>query len=195
MLGSISLLGERARGRRWSVTVSALTLGALAAGASLGLALGFVGSEVRAPIDIRATALTTMIAVTILVDLVWLPRRIGPVRQVNDQWLRIYRGSVAGGGFGLQLGLAVATVVTSATTYLILASMILVSDTRKAIVIGVAYGGIRAATVLFGGAIRKPQHLARADRFLTATDPSARLVVVAAMAAWLTIVLALWEGS
>ena len=38
-------------------------------------------------------------------------------RQVDEAWLGRYRGWVYGAGFGVQLGLGVVTIVTSATVY------------------------------------------------------------------------------
>ena len=195
MLGSISLLGERARGRRWGVTVGWLALGATAAGAGLGAVLGGFGELLPLHSATAAYALVAALGLAIAIDLAWLPRRVGPLRQVNDQWLTVYRGWVAGLGFGVQLGLAVATVVTSATTYVVLAAMILVRDPAQAAAIGAVYGGVRAASVLPGAAIRTPADLARADSRLVRSDRAARYAVVAATACSLVLALAIFQGG
>lgn len=195
MLGSISLLGERARGRRWGVTVGWLALGAVGAGAGLGAVLGEIGELLPLGSAAAAYALLAALGLAVVVDVGWLPRRVGPVRQVNDQWLTVYRGWVAGLGFGVQLGLAVATVVTSATTYVVLAAMVLVRDPGQAAAIGAVYGGVRAATVLPGAAIRTSADLARADSQLARSDGAARYAVVAVTACSLVLTLALFQGG
>jgi len=48
MLGSITPLGERGRGSRWGVTVSAYLMGSAVGGAALGAMLGWIGS----PLDL-----------------------------------------------------------------------------------------------------------------------------------------------
>ena len=40
-------------------------------------------------------------------------------RQVNEDWLTTYRGWVYGLGFGYQLGLGIATIVTTSTVWLV----------------------------------------------------------------------------
>src|SRR5437764_330111 len=47
MLGSITPLGERSRGRRWGITVTAFGLAATAAGGAAGTLLGAVGGAGR----------------------------------------------------------------------------------------------------------------------------------------------------
>jgi hypothetical protein len=195
MLGSISLLGERARGRRWGVTVGWLAFGATSAGAALGAVLGAVGRILPLTSTGAAYALGVMLAMAILVDLLWLPRRVGPLRQVNDQWLRVYRGWVAGVGFGVQLGLAVATVVTSASTYVALAAMALTRDPAQGAAVGALYGAVRAAGVLPGLAIRTSDDLARADRRLVGSDRAARYATVVATASCLALTLVLVQGG
>src|ERR687889_382232 len=96
MLGSITPLGERSRGRRWGITVTAFALAAGAAGAGL---LGIA------------------VAAAVVVDMVPGLRPPGPRRQVNEAWLHRYRGWVYGAGFGLQLGLGVTTIVSTAAVY------------------------------------------------------------------------------
>ena len=195
MLGSISSLGERARGRRWETTASALALGAVGSGALLGGTLGSLGALLPLGAATRAWTELAVITAAVLVDTAWLPRRIGPIRQVNDHWLQIYRGWIAGSGFGIQLGLAVATVVTSATTYVVLVSMLLVGNVWIGVVIGAAYGGVRALTSVLGGAIRRPEQLVLADRLLSHTDGMARMSVVAVTAGWALGAFLLWKGG
>jgi len=195
MLGSISLLGERARGRRWIVTATALAIGATAAGSALGFVFGAAGSVLPLDATARVELELALVAAAAAVDAVWLPRRAGPIRQVNDQWLAVYRGWVAGSGFGVQLGLAVVTVVTSATTYVFLGSMLLVGSVSAAVLIGFTYGAMRAVGAFFGGVIRTPRDLARADAVLASTDSLARWSVVATSVVWVAAALFLLERS
>ena len=67
----------------------------------------------------------------------------GPRRQVDERWLHRYRGWVYGAGFGVQLGLGVATVVTTSAVYVMLAAAVLT---------GTAAGGRRDR----GGIRRRP---------------------------------------
>ena len=58
-------------------------------------------------------------------------------RQVDEQWLTRYRGWVYGLGFGVQLGLGVVTIVTSATTY----AAVLLAAWSGHLGVGLAIGG------------------------------------------------------
>ena len=117
MLGSITPLGERSRGRRWGITVTAFALAATAAGAGLGAVLGAAGGLVGLSATTRTGLLAAAVAVAVAVDLVPGLRAPGPRRQVNEAWLHRYRGWVYGAGFGLQLGLGVTTIVSTAAVY------------------------------------------------------------------------------
>jgi len=92
MLGSITPLGERGRGRRWGGTVSAYTAGSVAGGAIAGAAAGAVGAVLTsvAPLGaavpwiagaaVMAGAAVDGALATRLVPAGALP---GPRRQVN----------------------------------------------------------------------------------------------------------------
>jgi hypothetical protein len=137
-----------------------------------------------------AAACLLALALAALIDIVWLPRRIGPNRQVNDQWLVAFRGWAAGAGFGLQLGVALATVVNSASTYVVVVAMALVHSVSSAVWIGLVYGGTRALTVLLGGLIRTPSQLARVDKRLTRVDRPARFATAGATIAVFVVLMA-----
>src|SRR5690349_16162079 len=123
MLSSITPLGERGRGSHWGVTVAFFIAASTAAGAGLGWLLGALGSVAVAgiPGDARIAILAGATAVGLLFDLGVGGMRLPTVRrQVNENWLGAFRGWVYGAGFGLQLGLGAATIVTTSAVYLTL---------------------------------------------------------------------------
>lgn len=192
MLASISPLGERARGNRWTVTVAALGTGCAIGGALLGAAAGWLGSLVLG----EAARLPVVAAVCLAaagVDLV-APDRVPTIhRQVRREWVDTYRGWVVGIGFGIQLGLGLVTIVTSAATYATIALAALTASPALGAAVGVAFGIGRAVPVLTmrSAATADDLHRAlrwwteRADRARTATAIGlAAASVVAAVAAW-----------
>jgi hypothetical protein len=152
MLASITPLGERGRSRRWGVTAGWYATGCLVGGAMLGalaallsLSLSVIGRLHGGPLVLVALSLC---AAGVLVDLgVGGLRPPGPRRQVNEDWLHRYRGWVIGLGFGVQLGLGVTTIVTTAAVYSALAVAALVSP-GVALLAGVSFGLGRAAPLL-----------------------------------------------
>src|SRR6266851_4285374 len=127
MLGSITPLGERGRHSRWTVTVVFYLAGSAAAGLAMGGLLGAAGRIGLGTAGVqRLWALAGAAAVGLAVDGGLFGMRLpSPRRQVNEAWLRRYRGWVYGLGFGLQLGLGVVTIVTSSAVYLTLAAAFL----------------------------------------------------------------------
>ena len=152
MLTSISPLGERARGNRWSVTVGAYLLGSLLGGAAVGGLLGAVGQLLLRPLPLVAALVCLAAAVADLAGLLPHGRR-----QVDDTWLTRYRGWVYGFGFGSQLGVGVVTIVTSAATYAVWLLELLSGGWRAGLLIG--KGG------LWGNVIRMspPLNIAKSD--------------------------------
>ena len=151
MLTSISPLGEQARGNRWAVTAAAYLAGSLLGGASLGALLGFVGPG---PLPLAAAAACALAAAADLAGL--LPRGH---RQVDEDWLTRYRGWVYGLGFGYQLGLGVVTIVTSASTYAVLALALCSGSPWVGAVIGGTFGLVRALPLLSLRRARTPASL------------------------------------
>src|ERR1700694_2917642 len=101
MLASIHPLGERARGRRWGITVSSFVAGAGAAGALAGGLLGLAGATIRGhagfPLGLVGASVVVLAAIGIALDLGLAGTRLPTVRrQVNEDWLRRYRGGVYG---------------------------------------------------------------------------------------------------
>jgi hypothetical protein len=191
MLGSITPLGERSRGRRWGATVTAFAIGAIAAGAALGAVLGAAGSLVAARPAVRLGALAAVLAAAALVDALPGLRAPGPRRQVNEDWLGRYRGWVIGVGFGAQLGLGVTTIVSTAAVYATGAAALLAGSAAAGAAVGAAFGGARAATLLASRRVREPLALAVLDRRLETWERPAGIAAVAAQAALLALAVAL----
>jgi hypothetical protein len=180
MLTSISPLGERARGNRWATTVTAYVVGSVLGGLAIGSALGAVGS-LLSPAPLVAALACGLAA---LLD---VSGRLPTLhRQVDEDWLGRYRGWVYGGGYGLQLGLGIVTIVTSAATYAALALCLLSGSLRDGALIGVAFGLVRALPLLSLHAATTPAALrsvaARLERLSGAAGHATAAILAAAAA-------------
>jgi hypothetical protein len=200
MLASINPLGERARSSRWAVTVTAYLTGSVLGGAFLGLVAAAAGSLL--PGAWRASPAGPGGAAVLLLTGLLLERRVGGLalptwhRQVDERWLTRYRGWVYGLGFGLQLGVGVVTVVTSATVYATVVLCALSGSLPVGLALGALFGLARALPVLgvtrthdraeLHRLFRRLERWApRADRLAQASLAigAAALVAVAAVAA------------
>jgi len=193
MLASITPLGERSRRQRWPVTVTSLIAGAVLAGGVVGAALGALG----AVMPVAPAARLEVVLALVLLGVVFDVRLVGiglPThrRQVDDAWLRRYRGWVYGFGFGAQLGIGVVTIVTTSAVYVTLATEVLALDVRGGCLIGATFGFVRGVTVLAGARVDSPTRLAafhrrfyRLERTAARTAVVAQALVVAAAAATL----------
>ena len=166
MLTSISPLGERARGNRWSVTVMWLGVGSVAGGAAVGAALGALGQVSVAGVNsnVRLVLLAAACAGAAAWDL--SGRRLPGRRQVNEDWLVAYRSWVYGAGFGVQLGAAVATVVNTALVPLFMLAALLAGEVAAGLLMGTAFGAVRGASLVLGRRVRTPDDLRRLHRRL-----------------------------
>lgn len=166
MLTSISPLGERARGNRWSLTVLWLCLGAVGGGAAVGAALGALGRALIAGVD--SAARLVVLAAACAAAAVWdlSGRRLPGRRQVNEDWLVAYRSWVYGAGFGLQLGAAVATVVNTALVPLFMLAALVSGEVAAGLAMGAAFGAVRGASLVLGRRVRTPDDLRRLHRGL-----------------------------
>jgi hypothetical protein len=145
MLTSITPLGERSRGNRWAVTTTAYALGCALGGATTGLLLGAGGAALPAlPVLLLAGVVCLLAAAA---DLLPAGLPVGR-RQVDEQWLGRYRGWVYGAGFGYQLGLGVVTIVTSASTFAVLALALLTQSATAGLLLGAVFGAARALPAL-----------------------------------------------
>jgi hypothetical protein len=161
MLASITPLGERGRHSHWGVTVTAFVAGAGAAGALLGTVTGGIGSllldggvSLRARLAVLAGAALVAFALDAL-----MPAPPGPRRQVDERWLDRFRGWVYGLGYGVQLGLGVTTVVSSAATYLALTAALLLADAGAGAVVMGCFGLMRGISLLAGARVHSPEQL------------------------------------
>jgi len=185
MLTSITPLGERGRGSRWAATIVALALGSALAGAAGGLAAGAAGDLALGGLSasIRLAILGALLAAGLALDLGIgggpLP---GPRRQVNEQWLGAYRGWVYGIGFGLQLGLGVATIVSASAVYATFAAAALSAAPLAGAAIGAVFGLLRAATLLAARRVRSPAALHDLGRKVERWRRPARGIGLAAQA-------------
>lgn len=184
MLGSISPVGEAARGQRWWLTATAYIVASVVGGAVVGLALGGLGAGIAAAVAAGAhTRLALLAAAALLgaaIDAGVLHWRFPTWRrQVNESWLNEYRGWVYGAGFGLQLGSGVATIIPAAVTYTAFAAALLSFSVGGGLAVGIAFGLMRSLPILLTVRLRTPAQLYAATRRVEETGPTAgRLVVV-----------------
>ena len=183
MLGSITPLGERGRQARWAVTVGAYILGSAAAGAALGALAGLLGDAALGDLAWapRLAILAAAALAGALLDSGRTPLRLPTVRrQVDDAWMHAYRGWAYGVGFGLQLGLGVVTIVTSATVYLTFLAASLTGAASAGALVGLAFGAARALPVLAVRRVRTSRELGAVEARLRRLEPPARRLALGA---------------
>jgi hypothetical protein len=169
MLGSITPLGERSRGRRWGSTVAIYLVGSLVGGLAIGALAGGLGSLL--PGSLSTGWRLAILAVAVLVGL-GMDLRLGGLtiptvhRQVNEDWLVRYRGWVVGLGFGGQLGFGVVTIVTTSAVYAMVLAAALTGDVGSAAVVGGVFGLSRATVVFAVAGVQRPDQLGRIDAVL-----------------------------
>ena len=199
MLASIVPFGERARHRSWAVTATAYVAGCLVGGGLLGAAAGLAGRAMvglgalpprPVPLVVAAACLVGA-AVDVLAARRPLP---GARRQVNEDWLNRYRGWVCGVGFGVQLGLGVVTIVTSATVYLVFVLSLLSASALAGAVLGAAFGLARGVPILLMARVETPDRLRAKHRRLEAWRPHARRAAVGVQCAAAGIAVAVAVG-
>ena len=181
MLGSITPLGERGRGSRWGITVSAYLIGSAAGGAALGAALGWIGSPLDAGMNVRLAILGVAITAALAFDLHLGGLRLPSTRrQVDEAWRASYRGWVWGLTFGAQLALGVITVVTTAMVYVTWLAALLAGSAAAGALIGLAFGLARALPILSVARVRTSGQLLGIDHTLQRLAAPARRLTVAA---------------
>jgi hypothetical protein len=194
MLASINPLGERGRNQHYWITISAYLAASTIAGASLGALLGLAGSAIAR----SAAALGTIAAVAVLgllLDTRVLRLRVpGLRRQVNENWLVQFRGWVYGAGFGAQLGVGFATIVTASATWVAFACALLSGTWLAGGLVGAVFGLARALPILSAARVRDPAALRDLVRRLERVRPRVALVSSAAQGAAAIGLIALTIG-
>jgi len=180
MLSSIHPLGERSRHNRWGLTVLTHVVGSWTGGVVAFTAAAAVGLVLP-----DAAALAAVVAVVAAgVELVAVLRgtRIpGPRRQVNEDWLQMYRGWVYGFGFGFQLGTGLLTIVTTAATYLALALTALADSLWAGVFVGSVFGLARALPLLSARGVTGPEQLRALHARVGALAEPVRVVTTTAL--------------
>ena len=146
-------------------------------GALLGTVAGMLGSVVRSAARPSSAVTLVVIGAAALVAVVVDSRRASVPsvrRQVNEDWLRQYRSWVYGIGFGVQLGAGLATIVTSAATYLLVVVALLSPALWLAVALGALYGAARALPVLLTARVTSFAQLGDLHRRLSSLRPGAR---------------------
>ena len=179
MLSSITPLGERGRQRSWGATVTAYAVGSVVAGSALGALLGLL------PAPSARTGLVVLAAACALAAALDLRPALLPTvrRQVNEDWLGVYRGWVCGAGFGLQLGLGVVTIVTTAAVYVVLVAAAVSGSVAAGAAVGGTFGLVRALPALTLRRVTSTQQLVRLSRRLEQWAGPARHGTVVTLAA------------
>jgi hypothetical protein len=200
MLSSITPMTEAGRGNRFSVTarwfvvggiVGGLCLGLLAAGAAALLALADLSTQARWGIGAVVALATASI------DLGALGIEL-PIfkRQVDDAWLRRYRGWVYGAGFGWQIGFGVATYIMTAGVFLTIGLAVLGASPAAAVAIGGTFGLVRGSAVFIGRSATTPAALAAVHARLEALAPASRLAaLLAQLVAAVSLTAAAWGAA
>jgi hypothetical protein len=196
MLGSITPLGERGRGRVWFRTAVALIVGGAIGGAAIGAMAGTLGAALvglsGVGADARLWALAIALVAACALD-VW-GRFPTPHRQVNEDWLTMYRDWVYGLGFGMQLGFGLATIVTSASIFALLVAAALTGSIAGGVLLGAVFGTLRTATVLFGMRVRTFEASAKLAAVLERLEQPVRVVTPVSLAALGAVALAMGAG-
>jgi|ERR1017187_1676127 hypothetical protein len=178
MLASITPFGERSRGFSWHVTATAFAVGAIGTGGLAGAALGTIGSLLPGGSAWRGLALSVVLVTMVLFDATPLRGRLpSSRRQVNEDWLARYRGWVYGIGFGAQLGVGVATIVTSAAIYATFAATLLCASPAIGALIGATFGTVRALSLVPGHAAQDRDALVELHRQLGRVELNVRRAV------------------
>lgn len=191
MLSTITPIGERGRNNRFGSTAAWFIAGAILGGATLAAGTALLAAGVAA-LDLsgstRVGTVALLAAVTLASDLnVGGFRLPAHTRQVNEAWLDQYRSWVYGGGFGWQIGVGLATYVTTAAVYLMIAIAALTASPVAAFAIVTGFGVVRGLAVLLGRNLVTPDRMFALHRRLEELLPVAQRAVVLVQAAVLAV--------
>jgi hypothetical protein len=179
MLSTITPIGERGRGHRYATTARWYIVGAIAGGASLGLACAMPAAVLRGGGAVRLVLVAAAALVAVASD-ARVTRWLLPMhrRQVNERWLDQYRSWVYGAGFGWQIGVGFATYITTGAMHLLALVLVLASPT-VAVAAGVVFGLTRGLAVLLTRRVRSAASLHELHRRVQERGPALHLAVVA----------------
>jgi hypothetical protein len=164
VLASITPLGQRGRYSSYGEIVVALICGAALGGIVVGAAWGALGAALIGGLGTtaRAVLLGFGLVVAGAVDLRLFGTRVpSGHRQVNENWLGAYRGWVTGLGFGVQLGVGSATVVSTAGVYAVYLAAFLTGSVLSGAAVGFAFGVARGLISLMSSRVQTSADLAR----------------------------------
>jgi MFS family permease len=184
MLSTLTPVGERSRGNRYSVTVGWFLVGAVVGGAALGaLSAGLAALVGLSSPSIRVVTILVVVAaaVTIGSDLKIAGLRLPTVpRQVNEVWTGRYRSWVYAAGFGAQIGVGLSTYVMTAAVYLTIVLAAMTGQPLAALLVGVTFGTVRGLAILLGVGLRSPEAIRRFhQRFESLAETSLAIAVAA----------------
>ena len=168
MLSSITPLGERGRNNRFAVVASFFVAGSLLGGLVMGAAAGGAGALLVpvAPI-VDGVVILALALLGASADARVRGLRLPTItRQVDERWLHKYRGWVYGFGFGVQLGSGLATIVSSAAVYLMVAAAVLTRSVVQGLIIGAVFALARGASILLARKVRTYDDLRSVHRRL-----------------------------
>jgi len=158
-------------------------VGSVVASTALGVALGALGQPFVRIIDGRQQLLILVLLILAgaAADLRLLGLRLPTHRrQVNESWMTEYRGWAYGFGYGVQLGLAVVTVVnTSAICLTIAAAFLAGSMTGAAVLLG-SFGLFWALILLRTRSVTRPRDLGNLYDAIERSQPVSRRITVGA---------------
>ena len=182
-------LGERSRGNVWGVTMTAFTIGSMAAGAGLTSLLGSIGGVSIDSGDSAIWVAGVLALIAGALDLSplrpWTPRR-----QVNENWIGRYRGWVYGAGFGLQLGVGFAVFVMSWGYWAMLAIAFVSGSAAIGALLGATFGLGRGLLLLLSRRSTTTERLHSFHRTMMRYKPAVfRATGAATAAAGLLILL------
>jgi sulfite exporter TauE/SafE len=182
MLSSITPLGERGRRSRWAVTVGIYVTASMIGGAIVGTTAAAVGGALsqlwRPPVSGALLFIALASTLAVAFDLRSARRRIPSIRrQVNEDWFR-FRSWVYAVGFGLQLGIGLITIVSSASIYLTVAIALVSASVPAGAAIGGVFGLSRAVPVLASRSLGTPIRLQSFHRRLDSLRSTARAATI-----------------
>lgn len=186
MLSSITPVAEAGRGNRYGTTAAWFVLGATAGGATLGLLAAVLAALVALGTPGQAAALTAGAALLLVgawCDAGVLGRQPPFLhRQVDETWLRGFRGWVYGAGFGWQIGVGLTTYIMTAAVFATVALAALTAQPAQAFAIGVFFGTTRGLVVLLSARATTPARVAALHRRLDRAEAPVRHLVIAVQA-------------